>query len=92
MPVLARVRPDPHVAFADIPKSTLELHFRLATTRSIQQEIQRVRLEEVKRLLRETRCPIGTIAARCGYHNENYLKNLFRRQIGMTLTQFRRGG
>ena len=78
------------VAFAGIPKSTLELHFRLSTTRSIQQEIQRVRLEEVKRLLRETRCPIGTIATRCGYHNDNHLKNLFRRQFGMTLTQYRR--
>ena len=77
------------VAFAGLPKSTPELHFRLATMRSIQQEIQRVRLEEVKRLLRDTRCPIGTIAARCGYHNDNHLKNLFKRTCGKTLSQYR---
>lgn len=77
------------VAFARIPKSTLELHFRLATMHSIAQEIQRVRLEEVERVLRETRCPIGMIASRCGFRNDNYLKNLFKRTYGQTLSHYR---
>ena len=78
------------VDFAGMPKSTLELHFRQATSRSIQDEIQRVRLAEVERLLRETRCYIGSIANRCGYRNDNYLKNLFKRTHGQTLSQYRR--
>ena len=77
------------IAFAGLPKSTLELHFRLATTRSIVQEIQRVRLEEVERLLSESNCPIGMIAAQCGFQNDNYLKNLFKRTHGQTLSQYR---
>ena len=78
------------LAFAALPKSTLELHFRLATGRSIAQEIQRVRLAEVERLLRETRCSIGMIASRCGFHNDNYLKNLFKRKFGVSLSQYRK--
>ena len=78
------------VDFAGMPKSTLELHFRLATSRSVQEEIRRVRLAEVERLLRETRCYIGSIANRCGYRNDNYLKNLFKRTHGQTLSQYRR--
>ena len=48
-----------------------------------------VRLEEVKRLLRETNEPIDAIAARCGYENPNYLKNLFKRRFAMTMREFR---
>ena len=48
-----------------------------------------MRLEEVKRLLRETKEPIDTIAARCGYENPNYLKNLFKRRFAMPMREFR---
>lgn len=78
------------VAFAAIPKSTLELHFRRETGHSIVREIQSVRLEKVQELLRSTNTPIALVAQRCGFGNDNYLKNVFKRKFGMTLTQFRR--
>ena len=77
------------VNFAGMPKSTLELHFRLATSRSIMQEIQEVRLRAVQNLLRETRTPISLIAQRCGYRNDNHLKNLFKRKFGVSLSAYR---
>ena len=77
------------VNFAGMPKSTLELHFRLATSRSIMQEMQEVRLRAVRHLLRETRTPISLIAQRCGYRNDNHLKNLFKRKFGMSLSAYR---
>ena len=78
------------VAFATIPKSTLELHFRRETGHSIVREIQSVRLGKGQELLRSTNTPIALVAQRCGFGNDNYLKNVFKRKFGMTLTQFRR--
>ena len=57
---------------------------------SIDEEITRVRLAEVQRLLRTTRDPIDAIAAKCGYENPNYLKNLFRKRFSMTMRDFRK--
>ena len=34
--------------------------------------------------------PIDTIAAKCGYENPNYLKNLFRKQFSMSMRVFRK--
>ena len=71
-------------------RRTAENMFRAATGHSILEEIQAVRLNEVKRLLANPLMKIGAIAAQTGYRSENFLTRLFRRETGMTPSQWRK--
>ena len=64
--------------------------FRTATGHSILEEIQAVRLNQVKRLLANPLMKIGAIAAQTGYRSENFLTRLFKRETGMTPSQWRK--
>lgn len=70
----------------------LEMHFRKALGTTVVRELQRVRLENVKRLLTETDKSLSRIAEACGFDNESYLKTLFRRQFGKTMAGWRKTG
>ena len=65
-----------------------DLRFRELQGTSIGEMLIATRLEEVKRLLRSTKEPIGDIAAVCGFSNANYLKNLFRRRFNMSMRDY----
>ena len=78
------------VAHLKVSRRLADLRFRELQHTSIGEEITRVRLAEVQRLLRATKDPIDAIAAKCGYENPNYLKNLFRRRFSMTMRDFRK--
>ena len=75
---------------AGISRRSLEIRFRRALGRSIRGEIQRVRLRHTKQLLLETNLPAQRIAALAGFSSLAYLSNVFRREVGMPLAQFRR--
>lgn len=66
-----------------------DLRFRELQGTSIGETIISTRLSKVKRLLRETKEPIDSIAAQCGYQNPNYLKNLFKHRFAMSMREFR---
>jgi LacI family transcriptional regulator len=68
----------------------LEIRFRETLGRSIRTEIQRARLAYTKQLLVETNLTTERIAALVGFSSLQYLSNVFRRETGMTLAQFRR--
>ena len=70
-------------------RRSAENAFRTATGRSILEEIQAVRIDEVKRLLANPFVKIGAIAARTGYGSENFLTRLFKRKTGLTPSQWR---
>ncbi len=78
------------VAHLKVSRRLADLRFRELQHTSIGEEITRIRLAEVQRLLRSTKDPIDTIAAKCGYENPNYLKNLFRKRFSMTMRDFRK--
>ena len=78
------------VAHLKVSRRLADLRFRELQHTSIGQEIARIRLAEVQRLLRSTKEPIDSIAARCGYENPNYLKNLFRKRFSMSMREFRK--
>ena len=78
------------VAHLKVSRRLADLRFRELQHSSIGEEIIRVRLAEVQRLLRTTKDPIDAIAAKCGYENPNYLKNLFRKRFSMTMRDFRK--
>ena len=73
-----------------VSRRLADLRFRELQNTSIGQEIARIRLAEVQRLLRGTKEPIDAIAAHCGYENPNYLKNLFRKRFSMSMREFRK--
>lgn len=77
------------VARLHVSRSLADLRFREVTGTSILEAILAQRLDEVKRLLRETNLRISEIAARCGYRDANYLKNLFKKRTGMSMREWR---
>ncbi|MFU8780515.1 MAG: substrate-binding domain-containing protein [Kiritimatiellia bacterium] len=63
--------------------------FRAAIGRSVNQEIARRRLEEVKRLLRAGDLSIAQIAEQTGYRSARYLHYVFQRAEGITPATYR---
>ena len=70
-------------------KRSLELRFREATGETIHQRLQRMRVEEAKRLFREERVNVTEAAERVGVHDINRFGQLFRKQTGMTASKYR---
>lgn len=73
-----------------VSRRLADLRFREFTGHSLLEAITEARLRVVKRKLRTTKSTITRIAAECGFRNENYLKILFKRRTGMTMSDFRR--
>ena len=67
-----------------------EVAFRKATGHSILDELHDVRLAEAKRLLANPSVKIGSIASRVGYGSENFFARIFKRDVGVTMREFRR--
>lgn len=78
------------VAQAPASWRTLERRFDKVRGRSISEEIQRMRMERVKRLLVESEEPLKKTASACGFANAKRLCETFRRLEGMTPGEYRR--
>ena len=63
--------------------------FREATGITTMNYIRILRLELAQKLLRDTKESIGNISWKCGYADTHYFSNCFKRQFGITPTQFR---
>lgn len=70
-----------------------QLHRRLkkATGLSAVQLIRAVRIHHGKRLLRQTRLPISSIAYDVGFSDPDYFSKVFRKEVGCTPSQYRNG-
>lgn len=75
----------------DLSRSTLDKQFRMTLGRTIHAEIQRVRIEQAKRLLTTTEMPIRDIASRCGFEYLQYFTAVFRQHTGRTPAIYRKG-
>ena len=73
-----------------LSRRSLEHRFKNLVGRTPHEEIQRVRLNSVKRLLSETELSIAAIAERSGYEHGEYMTAVFRRVTGLTPTEYRR--
>ena len=73
-----------------ISRSSLERNFRQLLGRSPNQEINRVRVERVSQLLRETDSNLDQIARRTGFSTPQYLLHVFRKATGKTPGEYRR--
>ena len=72
-----------------VSRSLLELRFRELQNESVYEAMLRIRLEEVKRLLRQTDNPISEITSACGWKNPIPPKALFKRRFGMSMRDYR---
>lgn len=74
----------------NVSRRMAELLFRRHLSHSIQAEVQQTRLGRLKKLLIETALPIGLISSQCGYQTEMHAKRVFKKQFGLTMSQFRK--
>ncbi len=73
-----------------LSRRALEIRFKQSLGRSIRSEIQRVRLGWAKQLLVETNISVARVAEDAGFNSLSYLSRIFRREVGETLSQYRR--
>ncbi len=77
-------------AAAGLSRSSLERRFTVVMRRTLRAEIQRVRLDAARRLLRESDVPLKQVAAKTGFGSVQYMTTVFRRQWGQTPGDYRR--
>ncbi|AFH65898.1 AraC family transcriptional regulator [Paenibacillus mucilaginosus K02] len=64
--------------------------YKQLTLLAIVDVINTTRLEQAKRLLQETDLPVAEIAERIGYTSSSYLYRMFKKNFGVTPTDFRK--
>ncbi|MEX0730781.1 MAG: helix-turn-helix domain-containing protein [Aquisalimonadaceae bacterium] len=78
------------VVHAGIPERTLKRRFHAATGSSLIARLQGVRIERAKHLLEQGSLPVDEISATVGYEDASFFRRLFRRNTGLTPSQYRR--
>lgn len=71
-------------------RRTLERRFRRETERTVLQALQDIRLRRARILLTHTGRPVQTIAAEVGFGSIDRFMAQFRKDTGMTATEYRR--
>lgn len=69
---------------------TLHNRFRQALGRSVNEEIKRIRIQQISRMLADTNMPIAAIASVMGYPGPEKLIRYFQRETGTTPLAFRK--
>ena len=72
-----------------VSQRLLELHSKNILGHSLRDEMLRLRLENAKRLLRETDAPLAEIAAASGFGSATALMLVFKRRFGLTAGAYR---
>jgi LacI family transcriptional regulator len=73
-----------------LSRSALEPRLKRVLGRTIHQEIRRVQIERVKKLLSTTDLPTKQISAQAGFRSVQYLTRVFRKATGQTPASYRK--
>ncbi|MFB9325616.1 RICIN domain-containing protein [Paenibacillus aurantiacus] len=73
----------------DLSPNYLSILFRQQTGQRLSEFIQHCRMEEAKRLLRETTLKVYETAAKVGYKDTSYFCKVFKEYAGMTVSDYR---
>jgi len=71
-------------------RRTLQQRFRNTLGRSIHEEIRRVRIEQVKRMLMETNLSISQVATALGYAGVEHFARYFKKETDLTPREYRK--
>lgn len=77
------------VAHAKVSPRILEMRFKQILRHSISEEIQQRRLERLLDLIKKSDRPTSELAYECGYGSATNAPTLFRKRMGMTMTEYR---
>ena len=72
-----------------VSRRLADLRFAELTGRTIRRALEDRRLREVQRRLGETDLPIAKVTRLCGYQNDLWVKYVFRRRFGMSMSEWR---
>lgn len=78
------------VHLSGLPERSFKRRFQKCTGLSPIQYVQTLRLEEAKHLLESTDTSVESIAGEVGYEDASFFSRLFRREVGLTPSQYRR--
>jgi LacI family transcriptional regulator len=78
------------VSAVTVSRRSLERHFREVLNRSVLDEIKRVRVDQVARMLVETNLSVLQIALALGYLNAENIARYFRQEKGMSPLAYRK--
>ena len=78
------------VELANIPERTLKRRFKTATSATLIDYLQNLRIEEAKHLLESGQMPVDEISVEAGYDDPSFFRRLFKRYTGLTPSQYRR--
>ena len=73
----------------NVGRRTFERRFKKATSNTIIEYIQRVRIEAAKKLLESDRAGINDIMYEVGYHDIKTFRELFKKTAGMSPVEYR---
>ncbi len=73
-----------------VSRQWLEKQFKLDLGHSLHDEIREHKMSRIRSLLRETDLSINAVAELGGFENANHLRIIFKKQFGITMTEFRR--
>lgn len=82
---------DDVVQTVPVCRTLLQRRFRKAIGRSLHDEILRVRLEHARFLLEESDMPLWQVAEKSGFKHQEYMGVVFKKHLGQTPLQFRKG-
>lgn len=73
-----------------IPERSLKRRFLAATGVTLMEHVQRLRMENAKRLLETSAKSIDEISTEVGYKETAFFRRLFKRNTGLTPTEYRK--
>lgn len=77
------------VSYLKISRQWLEKIFQKERGRTVFEEIQHVRMKTIRSLVVETDLPFNEIAFQCGFEGGNHLAILFKKNFGITMSEYR---
>lgn len=78
------------VEVSPLPERSLKRRFKQATGTTLIEYVQRLRIEEAKRLLETTPTAIDEISTEVGYEETAFFRRLFKRHTGLAPQEYRR--
>ena len=85
----ANIRVADILTVVTLSRRTLEKRFKQWLGHTPHEEIQRVRMNRIMDLLAETELSVHEIASRAGFEHNEYMAAAFKRETGVTPTEYR---